>query len=148
MKLIESQHNHTSNPKQSGSDRLDRAQAFEVEFDKSTRAHLSVICRSRDISATSSPVDVDVLTLGVSLARILRLDDEGVSTEVISLSLQKIGRQILGAVAVKECKSCAESRSGNARLDSVSNHISPSLLSIVDGLIEEVVEEQILQVRV
>ena len=91
---------------------------------------------------------MDVLTLRVGLAGKLRLDDEGVSTEVVSLSLQKVGWQILGTVAVEERKSRAESRRGNARLDSISYYIAPPLLSIVDGLIEEVVEEQVLQVRV
>ena len=69
-------------------------------------------------------------------------------TEVITLSLQQVGWQVFGAISVEEGQRSAESRHGNARLDCICNHISPASLSIVDGLVEEVVEEKILEVRV
>jgi hypothetical protein len=91
---------------------------------------------------------VSVLTLGELLRLILGLDQESVSTEVITLSLKKVGGQVLGAVTIEERKSSAESGCRDASLDRPSNDISPTLLSVVDGLVEEVIEEQVLEVRV
>lgn len=52
---------------------------------------LCIVCRGRDVSSTSSPVDVNVLALRVIRVGIFRLDPEGVGTEVITLGLQKVG---------------------------------------------------------
>lgn len=45
---------------------------------------------------------VDVLALGVLVAGVLGLDSEGVGTEVITLSLEKVGGQLLRPVTVIE----------------------------------------------
>ena len=58
---------------------------------------LSSVRRSRDVTTTAGPVDVDVLALRVGLAGELRLDAEGVGTEVVTLGLQDVGREVLGA---------------------------------------------------
>jgi hypothetical protein len=91
---------------------------------------------------------VDVLALLVLLVGVLGLDQEGVGTEVVTLSLQHVGGQVLGAVTVEEGQSSAEGGSGDSVLDSEGNNVTPSLLSLVNGLVEEVVEEQVLQVGV
>ena len=91
---------------------------------------------------------MSVCTFWVLLVGVLRLDDEGVGTEVVSLSLQKVGREILGAVAIEEGQCSAECRSWDTSLDSESNHVTPAILSVMDCLVEEVVEEQVLQVGV
>ena len=67
----------------------------------SEASHLCLVSRSADITTTTSPVDVDVLILGVLFARKLGLDLEGVCTEVITLGLKEVGRKIFGAVAVE-----------------------------------------------
>lgn len=77
----------------------------------------------------------------------LRLDVESVSTKVITLSLQQVGGQILGAVSVEPGQSSGEGRSGDTKLSSLGNGGSPAGLGLVDGLVEEGVEEQVLQVR-
>lgn len=62
---------------------------------------LCLVGGSRNISSTSSPVDVDVLSDLVLLIGKFRLDVEGVCTEVIALCLKKVRWQILGAVTVE-----------------------------------------------
>jgi hypothetical protein len=89
---------------------------------------------------------VSVLARGVLVGNILGLDQEGVGTEVVTLGLKKVGGQILGAVTVEEGESSAEGRSWNARLDTPCDNISPAILSLVNSLVEEVIEEQVLQV--
>jgi hypothetical protein len=56
---------------------------------------------------------VDVLALGVLLAGALRLDPEGVGTEVVTLCLEQVGGQVLGAVAVVEAERSAECGRGD-----------------------------------
>lgn len=91
---------------------------------------------------------MSVLTSRVLLGDILGLDQEGVGTEVVTLSLKQVGGQVLGAVTVEESQSSAESRSGDASLDRPGNDVSPAFLSGVDGLVEEIVEQKVLEVRV
>lgn len=72
---------------------------------------------------------------------------ESVSTEVITLSLQQVGGQILGAVSVEPGQSSGEGRGGDTKLSSLGDDGSPAGLGLVDGLVEELVEEQVLQIR-
>jgi len=71
-----------------------------------------------------------------------------VGTEVITLGLQQVGRQVLGAVTVVEAERGAESRSRNTPQRTLGNDVSPARLRLVDGLVEEVIEEQVLEVGV
>ena len=89
-----------------------------------------------------------MLAFGILLVGILGLDLEGMCAEVISLSLQKICRQILGSIPVIEAQSGAEGGCRNTPESTFAHDISPSWLSLVDGLVEEVVEEQVLQFRI
>lgn len=91
---------------------------------------------------------MDILALGEGLAGILGLDAESVSTEVITLGLEEVGGQVLGAVAVVEAESSGESRSGNTPQSGLADHVTPAVLGVVNSLLEEVVEEQVLKVRV
>ena len=109
---------------------------------------LGIVGRGRNVSTTASPVDVSILSLWVVFTGVFGLDQEGVSTEVVTLSLQQVGWQILGPVAVEEGQCSAKSRCWNAGLSTESNDISPAFLSIVYGLVEEVVEQQVLKVRI
>lgn len=79
---------------------------------------------------------------------ILWLDLEGVGTKVVTLGLEKVGRQVLGAVTVEEGQRSAECRHGDTRLNSKSNNVSPARLSSVNSLVEEIVEEQVLEIGV
>jgi hypothetical protein len=91
---------------------------------------------------------VDILTLWVLLARKLWLDLESVSTEVITLGLEKVGWKVLGAVTIEPVQRGCESWSWDAEKSGLGNDVSPSWLSLVDSLVEEVVEEQVLEVGV
>lgn len=91
---------------------------------------------------------MDILALREALAGVFGLDAESVRTEVIPLSLQQVGRQILGAVAVVEAQGSAEGRDGDTPESTLADHIPPSALSLLNGVVEEFVKEQVLQVRV
>lgn len=91
---------------------------------------------------------MDVLPDGVLVAGSLWLDPEGVGTKVVTLSLQQVGGQVLGAVAVEPRQGSRESRCWNTELRSLGNNVAPAGLSLVDGLVEEVVEQQVLEVGV
>jgi len=63
--------------------------------------YLCLVCRCRDVSTTTGPVDVDVLSDLVLLVCELGLDVEGVGTEVITLGLEQVGGKILSAVTIE-----------------------------------------------
>jgi hypothetical protein len=112
---------------------------------------LTALCSvggSRNVTTSSSPVDVDVLALWVLLTGELWLDSEGVGTEVVTLSLEKIGWKILGSVSVVERQSGAEGWCWDTPKSTLADNVSPSRLCVVDGLVEEVVEEEVLKVWV
>ena len=75
---------------------------------------LCLVSRSTDISTTSSPINMNVLVVRVFFARELWLDLEGVGAEVITLGLEKVGGEVLGAVTVKPGESGRKSRGGYA----------------------------------
>lgn len=91
---------------------------------------------------------MDVLALGVLAAGVLGLDPERVRTEVVTLSLEQVRRQVLGAVAVEEAERSAEGRSGDTPESTLADDVPPAGLGLGDGLLEEVVEEQVLEVGV
>jgi len=66
-----------------------------------TPINLCLVCRCTHVTTTASPVDVDILALLVLLIRKLGLDFEGMRTEVITLRLEQVGGQVLGAVTVE-----------------------------------------------
>lgn len=109
---------------------------------------LSVVGRGRDVATTAGPVDVDVLANLVLLVGELRLDAEGVGTEVVTLGLEEVGGEVLGTVTVVEGQSGAEAGSGDTPEGALGDNVSPALLCVVDGLVEEVVEEEVLEVGV
>jgi len=86
-----------------------------------------------------------VLVLGVGE---LGLDLEGVGAEVVSLGLEQVGGQVLGAVAVEPGQGGGEGWGGDAEEGGLGDDVSPAGLGLVDGLVEEVAEEEVLQVVV
>ncbi|KAI7288172.1 6-phosphogluconate dehydrogenase, decarboxylating [Hortaea werneckii] len=92
--------------------------------------------------------DVDVLALRVGLAGELRLDAEGVGTEVVTLGLQDVGREVLGAEAVVEGKGGGEGRSRDTPESALGDDVTPAGLSLLDSLVEEVGKQQVLKVWV
>ena len=109
---------------------------------------LSVVRGGRNVSTPSCPVDVDVLALLVLLVGVFGLDAEGVGTEVVTLGLQQVGGQVLGTVTVVEAEGGAESGCGDTPKSTLGDDVSPAGLSLVDSLVEEVIEEQVLEVGV
>lgn len=87
-------------------------------------------------------------TLGVLLASELGLDLEGVGTEVITLGLEQVGGQILGTVTVEPRQSGGEGRGWDSKKSGLGDDIPPAGLGLVDSRVEEVVEEQVLELRV
>jgi hypothetical protein len=91
---------------------------------------------------------VDVLALGVLLAGVLGLDAESVGTEVITLGLEHVRGEVLGAVTVVEGKGGAEGGSGDTPDGALGDNVAPAVLGGVDGVVEEVIEQQVLEVGV
>jgi hypothetical protein len=67
-------------------------------------------------------------------------------TEVVTLGLQKVGRQVLGPVTVVEGQGTGEGGGGETELYGLGDGTPPAGLGVCDGLLEEVVEEQVLEV--
>lgn len=111
-------------------------------------AHLSLVRRRRHVTSASSPVNVDVGVGGVLLVRGLGLHLEGVGTKVIALRLEEVGREVLGAVAIEPRQGGAEARGGDTEEGGLGDDVSPAGLRGVDGLVEEVGEEEVLELRV
>jgi hypothetical protein len=126
--------------------------------------NLCEVGRGRDVASTTSPVDVDVLALGQRGAGVLRLHTESVGTysatlvlsvvdgwwrdtEVVTLGLQKVCRQVLGPVTVIERQGSGKGGRRDTELNTLSDSTSPARLGSVDGRLEEVVEEQVFEVR-
>lgn len=91
---------------------------------------------------------MDVLALREVVVGALGLDLEGVSTKVVPLGLEQVGREALGAVPVVEAERSAEGRRGNTQQGGLADHISPAALRLVDRLVEEVIEQKVLELRV
>lgn len=89
---------------------------------------------------------MDVSVLLVLLAGILGLDAESVGTEVVTLGLEQVGGEVLGAVAVEPRQGGGEGRGGDTEEGGLADNLAPAGLGLVDGLVEEVVEEKVLQV--
>ena len=119
---------------------------LHLSHQHTTATNLCLVGRGRDVTTTSGPVDVNVLAVGVLVAGVLGLDVESVSTKVITLSLQQVGGQVLGAVTVEPRQGSGESGSRDTKLGRLGNNLSPAGLGLVDSLVEEVVEQQVGQV--
>lgn len=91
---------------------------------------------------------MSVLVDGILLVSIFRLNPEGVGAKVITLCLQQVGGEVLGAVTVVETERGAESWGGNSPNSTLGHNISPAALSVVDSLVEEVIEQKVLEVGV
>ena len=68
------------------------------------RGSLSIVVGGRDVSGGGGPFDVDVFAALHVVVLHARPNSEGVSTKVVSLSLDEVGREGLDSVAVKEGK--------------------------------------------
>lgn len=113
------------------------------------------LCRSlcsvgggRNVAAAASPVDVDVLSFRILLASELWLDTESVGTEVVTLCLEHVGWKILRSDTVVEGKGGREGWCWDTPESALGDDVTPAWLRLVDGLVEEVVEEQVLEVWV
>ena len=70
------------------------------------------------------------------------------STEVVTLSLQQVRREVLSAVSIVEAESSAEGWRWDTPQRALGNNISPSRLRLVDGFVKEVIEQQVLKLWV
>ena len=91
---------------------------------------------------------MDVLTFGIFFTGILGLDSKRVSAEVVSLSLEKVGWQVLRSIAVIEAQCSAEGGRGYSPEGPFADNVPPTTLCIVDCAVEEVVKEKVLKIRI
>jgi len=94
---------------------------------------LSVISRGRNVTTASGPVDVNVLASLKLRVFFSGEDTEGVGTEVVTLSLEDIGRNDLAPVTVQEGEGGRKCRSGDTPENGLSDDAPPAGLSLVDG---------------
>ena len=109
---------------------------------------LCLVGGRRDITASAGPINVVILTFRVLLAGIFGLDLECMSTEIVSLRLQKICWEVFRAVPIVPAESRAKSRRGYTPQCPFADNVSPAILSLVDGFVEEIVKQQVLKVWV
>ena len=102
---------------------------------------LRLVGGRRYVTASAGPVDVIVLTFRILLACILGLDPERMSTEIVSLRLQKICREIFRAVSIIPAESSAKGGRRYTPQRALADNVSPAILSLVDGFIEEVIKQ-------
>ena len=89
-----------------------------------------------------------ILTFWEFIAGVLGLDLERVSTEVIPLRLQQVCWEIFRAVSIIPAESSAKGGRRYTPQRALADNISPAILSLVDGFVEEIVKQQVLQVWV
>ena len=98
------------------------------------------------IDAGVLKIRTDVLA-GLELGVLLSGENtEGVGTEVVTLCLENVRGNDLTAVAVEERQGGGERGHGDTPDDTLGNYTPPAGLRLLDGLVEEVVEEKGLQV--
>ena len=91
---------------------------------------------------------MDVLTRLKPLVLLSGTNAEGVCTKVVTLSLDKVGGQGLGPVAVKERQGGGVGRNGDTPEDGLGDDSPPSGLSLSERLEEEGAGQQVLKLRV
>lgn len=91
---------------------------------------------------------MDILALREVVVGTLRLDAEGVGSEVVTLGLKQVGRKALRTVSVVEAECSAERGRRNTPEGRLADHVSPALLGVMDGLVEEPIEQEVLEVGV
>ena len=72
----------------------------------------------------------------------------GVRAEVVPLRLDEVGREPLAAIPVVERQRRGEAGGGHAQLDGGGDDLAPGGLAVVDGALEEVVQEEVVQLGV
>lgn len=90
---------------------------------------------------------VNVFAFRVLITGVFRQDLEGMSSKVVSLSLEQAGRKRFRPVSIKERQCRRKGWSRNTPERSLGNDTTPSRLCLVDGLVEKVIEEQVLKIR-
>lgn len=103
--------------------------------------YLSIVSGRRNLSTSASPVGVDPRS--VTAKQLV-----GVGTEVISLGLEQVSGELVGSVTVVESQSRSKGRGGDTPGDSLGHGRSPRGVGLLDGVLEEVVEQQVLEVGV
>lgn len=96
----------------------------------------------------TGPVDVNGLTNLQVVVGLLWNNLEGVGTKVISLGLQQVGWQVGSSVTIVEGESSGESWCWDTVLSSERHSLSPAGLGLGNGISEELVEQQVLQLWV
>ena len=91
---------------------------------------------------------MNILALRILLVGMLGLDAEGMGAEIVTLGLQKVGRKVLATITIVEAKRRAEGGKGNAPECSLADDMSPARLSLVDCLVEKVIEQQAVEIRI
>jgi hypothetical protein len=91
---------------------------------------------------------MDPFALRVLRVGSLWLDQEGVGTEIISLGLDEVCWSVCSSVSVEEVQGGTETWGWDAQVNGSLDDASPAWLGLVNSIIEELVEQQVLEVRV
>lgn len=70
------------------------------------------------------------------------------STKVVPLCLEQVGWQVSGPVAVVEAEGCTERGCRDPPQSPLAHDVPPTILGVVDSLVEEIVEQEVLQVGI
>lgn len=110
------------------------------------RLRLGVVSGRRDVTRGGGPLDVNVLTLLEVVVLLAGHDTEGVGAEEVTLSLDEVGGNNSGAVAVEEGESSAMGRDGDTPESRLGSDTTPSGLSLLNSVLEEGSKEERLEV--
>jgi hypothetical protein len=113
-----------------------------------TRPSLSSVRRGRNIATTAGPVDVNILALRILFACELRLNAESVGAEIVTLCLEHVRWEVLSPDAIVEGQGGGEGGCWDTPERALGDDVTPARLRLVDGLVEEVIKEQVLEVGV
>ena len=91
---------------------------------------------------------MDVLAGLEALVLLAGEDLEGVGAEEVALALEEVGRERLGPVAVKEREGGRMGRDREAPDGRLGDDPPPAGLGVGDGLGEELVEQEVLELGV
>src|SRR5262245_51686375 len=107
-----------------------------------TESFLGVVAAGCHSAAPSGPVRVEELPPGF-VGTLVR-----VSSKIVALSLQEIGRQSLAAISVEEGQGGGERRHRHTHLNGSPHGSTPGRLAAIDYAMEILVQQEVTERRI
>src|SRR5690606_5036072 len=104
--------------------------------------NLYVVRCGRRLPTTTCPVGMEKLPTWLVEALV------SMCTEIVTLRLQQVCRQALAAIAVIVDQSGTKARNRNTVGNRRSNYPTPAMLSCLNFIFEEIIQNQVLQCRI